>query len=145
MSDKVFFDTNILVYVYDRNEAEKGAIARQLIREYGSNGSIVLSTQVLQEFYVTVTKMGKHMLTKEEASEIVSDFSEFPLIQVNKDIIVRATKRHQSDVFSFWDSLIVEAALQAGCSTLLTEDMQDGFIIDAMQIRNPFKTKGIET
>ena len=48
-------------------------------------------------------------------------------------------KRHQTKVFSFWDSLIVEAALQAGCSTLLTEDMQDGFIIDAMQIRNPFK------
>lgn len=138
MSDKVFFDTNILVYAYDRNEAEKGAVARQLIQEYGSDGSIVLSTQVLQEFYVTLTKMGKQMLTREEASEIVSDFSEFPLIQVNKDIIIHATKRHQSGAFSFWDSLIIEAALQARCSTLLTEDMQDGLVIDAMQIQNPF-------
>ena len=145
MSDKVFFDTNILVYVYDRNEAEKGSVAKQLIREYGADGRIVLSTQVLQEFYVTVTKMGKHILTKEEASEIVGDFSEFPLIQVNKDIIVRATKRNQTGVFSFWDGLIVEAALQSGCSTLLTEDMQDGLVIDAMQIRNPFKTKSVET
>ncbi|HBS27102.1 MAG TPA: PIN domain nuclease [Gammaproteobacteria bacterium] len=139
MTDKVFLDTNILVYLYDKNEAKKGTVAKQLIQEYGITGNIVLSTQVLQEFYVTVTRMGKHMLTKEEASEIVNDFSEFPLIQVNKDIIVRAMKRHQTKVFSFWDSLIVEAALQAGCSTLLTEDMQDGFIIDAMQIRNPFK------
>jgi predicted nucleic acid-binding protein len=115
------------------------------IQEHGVGGSIVLSTQVLQELYVTVTKMGKHMLTKEEASEIVNDFSEFPLIQVNKDIIVRAMKRHQTKAFSFWDSLIVEAALQAGCSTLLTEDMQDGLVIDAIQIQNPFKNESVQT
>jgi len=139
MNDKVFFDTNILVYLYDKSEAKKGVIARQLIQEYGANGSMVLSTQVLQEFYVTVTKMGQRMLTKEAASEIVNDLSEFPLIQVNKSIIVRAMKRHQTKMFSFWDSLIVEAALQAGCSTLLTEDMQDGLVIDAMTIQNPFR------
>ncbi len=138
MNDKVFFDSNILVYAYDKNEPEKGAIAKQLIREHGTDGNLVLSTQVMQEFYVTVTKIGKHMLPKEEAADIVNDLAEFPLIQVTKEIIMRAMKRHQTRGFSFWDSLIVEAALQAGCSTLLSEDMQDGFVIDAMQIHNPF-------
>lgn len=138
MNDKVFFDTNILVYAYDKNEPEKGAIAKQLIGEHGTEGNLVLSTQVMQEFYVTVTKIGKHMLTKEEAADIVNDFAEFPLVQVNQSIITRAMKRHQTKVFSFWDSLIVEAALQAGCSTLLSEDLQDGLVIDAMGIHNPF-------
>jgi len=140
MTAKAFFDTNILVYAYYQNEIEKGLIAKKLIREYGAHGDLVLSTQVLQEFYVTVTKVGSHNLDKNEAREVVNDFAEFPLVQVNKDIIIRAMKRHQSKVFSFWDSLIVEAALQAGCSILISEDMQDGFIIDAMQIQNPFLT-----
>ncbi|MCF6262878.1 MAG: PIN domain-containing protein [Xanthomonadales bacterium] len=138
MNDKVFFDTNILVYAYDKNEPEKGAVAKQVIREHGADGSLVLSTQVMQEFYVTVTKIGKHMLSKEEAADIVNVFAEFPLVQINQAIITRAMKRHQTKVFSFWDSLIVEAALQAGCSTLLSEDLQDGLVIDAMGIRNPF-------
>jgi predicted nucleic acid-binding protein len=80
------------------------------------------------------------MLNKEEANEIVNDLAEFPLVQVNKDIIARAMQRHQTKVFSFWDSLIVEAALQAECSTLFSEDMQDGLVIHSMTIRNPFNT-----
>ena len=79
------------------------------------------------------------MLTKETAEEIVNDFAEFPLVQVDKAIILRAMKRHQSDTFSFWDSLIAEAALQSGCSQLLSEDMQNGLMIDSLTINNPFK------
>lgn len=138
MSDKAFFDTNVLVYAFDKSESKKGAIARQLIRDFGTDGNLVLSTQVLQEYYVTVTKVGKIMLTKEEAEEIVNDFAEFPLVQVDRAIISRAMKRHQSKVFSFWDSLIVESAIQSGCSQLLSEDMQDGLVVDSLTIRNPF-------
>ena len=138
MSDKVFFDTNVLVYAFDKSEPEKGTIAKRLIRDYGSEGNLVLSTQVLQEFYVTVTKAKKLMLAKEKAEEIVNDFAEFPLIQVDKAIVSRAMKRHQGGSFSFWDSLIVEAALQSGCSKLLTEDMHDGLMIDSLVISNPF-------
>ena len=138
MSDKIFFDTNVLVYAFDKNEVEKGLVAKQLIGEFGSQGDLVLSTQVLQEFYVTVTRMGKNMLSKEQAEIIVNDFAEFPLIQVDRQIIARAMKRHQSKVFSFWDSLIVESALQAGCTQLLSEDMQDGLILGSLIIRNPF-------
>ena len=138
MSDKVFIDTNVLVYAFDKSEPEKGIIARQLISDFGTDGNLVLSTQVLQEFYVVVTKIGKLMLTREEAENIVNEFAEFPLVQVDRAIISRAMKRHQSKIFSFWDSLIVEAALKLGCSQLLSEDMQDGLVIHSMTIRNPF-------
>jgi hypothetical protein len=71
-------------------------------------------------------------------STVVNDFAEFPLVQIDKTIIVKAMRRYQGKALSFWDSLIVEAALQAGCTQLLTEDMQDGLVIDRMTIRNPF-------
>lgn len=138
MSDKVFFDTNVLVYAFDNSEPEKSAISKKLIHDFGGNGNLVLSTQVLQEFYVILTKVGKALLTQEEAGEIVNDFAEFLLIQVDKNIISRAMKRHQSRAFSFWDAMIVEAALQSGCAQLLSEDMQDGLVIGSLTIRNPF-------
>jgi predicted nucleic acid-binding protein len=138
MNDKAFFDTNVLVYVFDKNEPVKSTISKKLVHDYGSDGNLVLSTQVLQELYVTLTKVGRTLLTREDAEEIVNDFAEFPLVQVDKNIISRAMKRHQSKVFSFWDALIVETALQSGCSQLLSEDMQDGLEIDSLRIRNPF-------
>jgi predicted nucleic acid-binding protein len=138
MNDRAFFDTNVLVYAFDNSEPGKSAIAKKLIHDFGKDGNLALSTQVLQEFYVTLTKVGRSLLTSEDAGEIVNDFAEFPLVQVDKNIISRAMKRHRSKVFSFWDALIVEAALQSGCSQLLSEDMQDGLVIDSLTIRNPF-------
>ena len=138
MSDNAFFDTNVLVYAFDNGEPEKNAISKQLIHDFGGDGNLVLSTQVLQEFYVTLTKVGRSLLSREEAGDLVSDFAEFPLVQVDKNIISWAMKRHQSKAFSFWDALIVEAALQSGCSQLLSEDMQDGLVIGSLTIRNPF-------
>lgn len=139
MNDKAFFDTNVLVYAFDKREPEKQAIAKQLLRDFGSEGRLVLSTQVLQELYVTLTKMGKQVLSSEDAEEIVNDFAEYPLVQVDRMVIAAAMKRHQSKAFSFWDSLIVEAALQANCSVLFSEDMQDSRQIGQLVIRNPFK------
>jgi predicted nucleic acid-binding protein len=138
MSDKAFFDTNILVYAFDQSEPEKGEIARKLIYDYGCQGNLILSTQVLQEFYVATTRMGKKMLSLEDAEEIVNDFAEYPLIQIDRVIISRAMKRHQSKNFSFWDSLIVEAALESGATTLFSEDMHNGLVIGSLTICNPF-------
>lgn len=138
MNEKAFFDTNVLVYTFDNKSLGKQQIARQLMADYGSHGNLVISTQVLQEFYVTVTKTGKMNLELADAEAIVHDLAEFPLVQVDTLIISRAMQRHQSGVFSFWDSLIVEAALQAGCTILFSEDMQHGLQIDTLQIRNPF-------
>jgi predicted nucleic acid-binding protein len=71
----------------------------------------------------------------------VNDFAEFPLVQVDKVLIAKAMQRHRNREFSFWDSLVIEAALQANCDTLLSEDMQDGRIIHGLTIANPFKLK----
>ncbi len=94
--------------------------------------------QVLQEFYVATTRMGKKMLSVEHAEEIVNDFAEYPLIQIDRVIISRAMKRHQSKNFSFWDSLIVEAALESGATTLFSEDIHNGLVIGSLTISNPF-------
>ena len=61
MSDKAFFDTNVLVYAFDKSEQKKSAISKNLIHNFGGDGNLVLSTQVLQEFYVTLTRVGKDM------------------------------------------------------------------------------------
>jgi predicted nucleic acid-binding protein len=69
---------------------------------------------------------------------VVNDLADFPLVQVDKVLINQAMIRQREEAFSFWDCLIVEAALQSGCSLLLTEDMQNGRYIDTLKIHNPF-------
>ena len=139
MSAKVFFDTNVLVYAYDSQEPAKQAIAQRLFDEHARAGQLVISTQVLQELYVSLTRVGKQKLPQDKAAAVVDFFAELPLQQVDKQLVSVAMQRHQQGAFSFWDSLIVEAALRAGCSTLLSEDMQDGLHIDNLSIRNPFR------
>lgn len=138
MSGKTFFDTNVLVYAFDDYAPDKQAKARELLRGYGSSGELVLSTQVLQEFYVVVTAKLKKSISLKVAEEIVCDLASFPLVQINKGLIIRAMQRHQQQMLSFWDSLIIEAALHAQCNILLTEDMQDGFQVESLTIQNPF-------
>jgi predicted nucleic acid-binding protein len=138
MSDKAFFDTNLLVYAFDQGVQKKQDEAKRLIAEYGSAGNLVLSTQVLQEFYVVTTQKLAQPLSKQIAAEVVNDLADFPLVQVDKVLINQAMIRQREEAFSFWDCLIVEAALQSGCSLLLTEDMQNGRYIDTLKIHNPF-------
>lgn len=115
MSGNCFIDTNILVYAFDKSESQKQAIAQQILKEKGNWGKIVLSTQVLQEFFVVVTKKLMQPLPKEIAYHVVQSLAEYPLVEINAHIILKAIRRHQMDNFSFWDALIVEAALDAGC------------------------------
>lgn len=138
MSGRAFFDTNVLVYAFDQGEPKKRDTAKRLISEYGSAGNLVLSTQVLQEFYVVTTQKLAQSLSKEMAAGVVNDLVEFPLVQIDKGLINQAMIRHREETSSFWDCLIVEAALLLDCSLLLTEDMQSGRRIDHLEIRNPF-------
>lgn len=133
-----FFDTNVLVYAFDRHDAEKQQRAQSLISSYGGSGDLIISTQVLQEFYVTLTKKLASPVQPADAANIVADLAEFPLIQVDKNLIAAAMQRHQQGDFSFWDSLIVEAALQAGCHLLFSEDMQHNRKVGSLTIQNPF-------
>jgi len=138
MNAKIFIDTNILVYAFDSSEKEKQNIAQSLLNKEGTTGEISLSTQVLQEFFVIVTRKLKEPLSIDDASKTIQYFSVYPLVQINPNLILKAIDRHQNESFSFWDALIVEAALQANCKILLSEDMQNERQIGKLKIVNPF-------
>lgn len=139
MKDKAFFDTNVLVYAFDPADTRKQAIARNLMRDFGTPGNLYLSTQVLQEFYAVTTRVKRQLLMPELAAEIVNDLAEYPLVTVDRHMIQQAMQRHHGKVFSFWDSLVVEAALSVGCTKLISEDMQHGLVINGLlTIENPF-------
>ncbi len=133
-----FFDTNVLLYLFDNSEPEKKARAQEIFDREVEADRVVLSTQVLQEFYVNATRKLASPLTPEVAEERVSDFSRLPLARVDAPLILSAISRSQRMMLSFWDALIVEAALSAGASRLLTEDLQHGQEIEGLHVENPF-------
>ncbi len=135
---RTFFDTNVLIYAYDDDEPEKKARALELFEEEVEAGRAVLSTQVLQEFYVNATRKLRRPLSPERAEARVRDFCRLPLVQVNAPMILAAVSRSRTLGFSFWDALIVEAALAGGSERLLTEDLQHGRVIEGLEVENPF-------
>lgn len=140
MSDKLFLDTNVLVYLYDSDAPEKQERARAILERDGTTAEITISTQVLQEFYVTVARKFAKRLSEGETLLATRSLCQLSLVQVDVAMIFDAislARRHQ---FSLWDSLIIQAALQTGCQTLLTEDLQDGQRIGHLRIENPFKS-----
>ena len=136
---KFFFDSNILIYVFDRSAPHKREIARGLLKDHAADGDILLSTQVLQEFYVTVTRKLKPPLDLDEAAHAIAGFADLPTVQIDNMLIQAAIRRSQASQLSFWDGLIVQAALAGGASVLYSEDMQDGQVFDGLRVENPFK------
>jgi predicted nucleic acid-binding protein len=136
--DKTFIDTNVLVYAYDRSAGVKRDIARQILSELWESGKGALSVQVLQEFFVTITKKVKRPLGLEEARETVADLLKWEIVANDGESILRAIAVHERHKLSFWDAMIIQAALKAGATTLLTEDLADGVMIDGLKITNPF-------
>ena len=132
-------DTNVLVYAVDDADAEKRDIARGAL-ESGHYGELVLSAQVLSEFYVTVIRKLAEPVSKEKAAEMVDWLGLLnPTISIDTTLIKRAIQTSRSARLSYWDSLIVAAAAQAGCELLLTEDLNDGQEIDSVRVENPFR------
>jgi len=136
MSARSFFDSNILVYTDDAGAPEKQARALDLLERCRSQGSGVVSTQVLQEYFVTATK--KLKVPAETARRKVEIFGRFDLIRPGLEDILGAIDLQRSQQISFWDALIVHAALRAGCSILYSEDLQTGRRIQGLEIVNPF-------
>lgn len=134
---KVFFDSNILVYYADENDARKQKIATALIKDAIDSGNGVISTQCLQEFYNVVTK--KLLCDKERAKEMVKMFSEnISVAKISVPLILSAVDISIKSQFSFWDSLIISAANDTGCATVYSEDLSDQQIIAGAKIQNPF-------
>jgi predicted nucleic acid-binding protein len=138
MSGRIFFDTNVLVYLFDADSAAKQARARELFAEHARSGRLVLSPQVLQELYVTVTRKLARPLPPGEAFAALAQLSVLPLVAIDGPLILRAAQLHQKASLSFWDALIVEAALEGNCKTLLSEDMQSGRRFGDLAVQNPF-------
>ncbi len=133
---KVFLDTNVLAYAQDLDAPHKRQRSRELIAEVVASGSGVISTQVLQEFYVTATrKMGVPPLA---AKSVVQSFRIFEVVQLSPDLIDQAIDRSVLSQLSFWDALIVAASVASGCTTIYSEDLNAGQVIDGVKITNPF-------
>jgi predicted nucleic acid-binding protein len=131
-----FFDTNVLVYSRDPFEQMKRELSRGLIEEAIADGGFVISTQVLVEFYRTVTR--RKFVGPAEALRLVRHWSEHDAVPSSPELIIRAIQLHQSHSLSVWDGLIVQAALDGRCDMLVTEDLQHGRRFGELEIVNPF-------
>ena len=131
-----FVDTNILVYLFDADAPDKQARARELMRE--ERHRLVVSVQVLGEFYVTVTRKLAVPLSSDAAARAVDSLCELQVQALHPALVRFAVRRSQVSRLSYWDSLIVETALGCGASLLFTEDLQDGQTIDGLRVVNPF-------
>ena len=138
MTDKVFVDTNILVYAHDLDAGNKHDQAAEIVSQLWEFRNGVLSTQVLQEFYVTLTRKVSSTLSKLEARKLVQKYSHWHLVLNDLSIILQASEIEESNNISFWDALIVSAAYSQNVPTILTEDLNHGQIIEGIFIRNPF-------
>jgi len=138
--DKVFLDTNILVYAYDVSSGSKHDVCRNIVADLLNFRTGVLSIQVLQELFVTVTKKIPKPLDVKTTRDIVRDFLLWEVIDNDGELMMAAMDIQMKYSYAFWDSLIVAAAIKSGASTLLTEDLSNGQIIEGFMIKNPFIT-----
>ena len=136
MSGREFVDTNILVYAEDDRDPEKQNHAKDLIRTLLLERRGVVSLQVLQEFFVATTR--KLAMDSAVARERVLIYSRFDVVRLALDDLIAAIDVHRLHGISFWDALIVRAALISNCRILNSEDMQHGHVIDTVTIANPF-------
>jgi predicted nucleic acid-binding protein len=132
-----FADTNVLVYTFDPSQGEKHLIAAGICRELLEQDCLCLSTQVLQELYVTLTR--KARVPVESALSVLDDLSQWPVFTVDYRAIRDAIVTARDFRLYFWDSLLAAAANRLGATALLTEDLNHGQIIAGVEVRNPFK------
>ena len=136
----VFVDTNVLVYARDTSDLVKNERATAWMEHLWASGEGRLSTQVLQEYYVTVTRKLSPGMPVEEARSDVLDLATWNPTQVGVGLLGTAWTIEAGHGLSFWDSLIVAAAISAGCDSILTEDLQHGSTIGGMTVVDPFRT-----
>lgn len=139
MNDKFFLDTNILVYTFDDGDLGKRDRARALVAEALSESRGVLSYQVIQEFLNAALRKFAKPLTAADAERYLTVVLE-PLCAVfaSVELYHQAIDIAERWMYSFYDSLIVASALQAGCTVLYSEDLQHGQKIGGLRILNPF-------
>lgn len=134
-----FVDTNILVYAFDRSDPARSNVASGLLSELMTEGRLRLSTQVLQEFFVTVTKKIRTPLQVQEAIAVMDDLAVVPVFSPRYEHVRDAARLSESATISFWDALVVVAAAGSGADLLCTEDLNHGQVVLGVEIVNPFR------
>jgi predicted nucleic acid-binding protein len=137
MRGKTFVDTNVLIYAHDLDAAKKHAVARETLQALWSSRTGVLSPQVLQEFYVNVTRKIARPLTRRAARAVVEIYAVW-CVDTTSSEIASAFRIEDESKISFWDALICASALKAGAARILSEDMHAGQKIAGISIVNPF-------
>lgn len=135
--ERVFVDTNVLVYAHDVSAGVKRERVAQVIDELWSTGQGVLSTQVLQEWYITCTRKLRKTLTPHQAAELIQDYSAWTVITIESSDVLSAIRLSMTDNLSLWDALIVVAAIKGHANTLLSEDFTDGHRFGSVTVSNP--------
>lgn len=139
MTGRSFVDTNVVVYAVDENPADRAKhdAAVELLADQPEN--LVLSTQVLQEFYHVVTRKLAKPLDARRAAAAVRALTKLDVVGSDAELVLAAIEASQSAQISVWDALIVAAASLAQCERILTEDLADGQTIHGLRVENPFR------
>ena len=139
MSDRFFLDTNIFVYSFDRSAAAKARKSVQLIREALTTQKGVISYQVAQEFFnVALRRFARPMQPADASQYLGTVFRPLLAVHSSQALYAEALQLHTRSGLSWYDSLIVSAAIQARCDLLYTEDLQHGQRFGTLEVRNPF-------
>lgn len=137
MTDRVFVDTNILVYAYDTAAGNKHSRARQALEELWNKGNGVLSTQVLQEFSVNVRRKARHPLSTAAVAGVIQKYLSWQIITVTPQSTLEALVIEAQHRISFWDALIIHAAEASGATILYSEDFSPGQAYGPVRTVNP--------
>jgi predicted nucleic acid-binding protein len=133
-----FVDANILVYAFDASAEAKQAAAQQLLERLWLDGTGCLSVQVLQEFFVTVTRKVSQPLSVDEAANRIGELATWEVFSPTANDVLAAIAIQKQDQLHLWDAMVVHAASELRCDLLWTEDLNDGQLLRGVRIRNPF-------
>jgi predicted nucleic acid-binding protein len=137
MNGRTFVDTNVLIYAHDVDAKSKHEIAKSVLRDLWSERTGVLSMQVLQEFYVNVTRKIASPLPKDAARSVIDSYSIW-CVETTPAEISAAFRIEDESRIGFWDALIVASAAKAGTVRILSEDMNNQQMIAGIRVENPF-------
>jgi predicted nucleic acid-binding protein len=137
-ASREFVDANVLVYAFDSSAGAKQTAAKRLLERLWESGTGCVSVQVLQEFFVTVTRKVAKPLSIDEATDRVREFATWKVFAPTADDVLGAIGLQKQVQISFWDAMVVRAAAESGCDVLWTEDLSDGQLLRGVRVRDPF-------
>jgi predicted nucleic acid-binding protein len=145
MSDRYFVDTNILMYAHDTSAGKKHERAKAVVEELWRTGSGIVSTQVLQELCVNLRRKAARPLDTKATRDLIHDYLSWQVVVNGEESILAALDLEARHQISFWDALVVQAALASGAEVLYSEDLSDGQMYGSVRVVNPLSGGGPAT